>query len=304
MNDWRDESRDATEAPAATTGQREAGRFGDGPPVWLITGCSSGFGQAVAQAAIARGHVVVATARDVTALDALEHPDPDRLLRRRLDLVDATSIEDAVASTLDRFGRIDVLFNNAGIATLGAIEEVGDELLRRQLDVNLFGPLALTRAVLPAMRRHGDGHILQMSSMGGRLAFAGLGAYHASKWGLEGASVALAQEVAPLGIRVTLIEPGDFRTPVLAPGRMAVSESMPDYAETVGRAREGIAQLDGRQPGDPARAAEAILAVVEAPEPPLHLALGTDCYERLKQDLEDQLAELERWSHLTLSTDF
>jgi NAD(P)-dependent dehydrogenase (short-subunit alcohol dehydrogenase family) len=292
MNDWRDDGQ-----------QRARGRR-DGPPVWLITGCSSGFGRAVADAAIARGDTVVATARDVAALDDLEHPDPDRLLRLRLDLVDQGSIAAATAAALARFGRIDVLFNNAGIATLGAIEEVGDDLLRRQLEVNLFGPLALTRAVLPAMRAQGDGHILQMSSMGGRCAFAGLGAYHASKWGLEGASVALAQEVAPFGVRVTLVEPGDFRTPVLAPGRMAVRAAMPEYGDTVGRAREGIGQLDGNQPGDPARAAQAILAVVDAEAPPLHLALGTDCYERFKQELEGQLAELERWSHLTLSTDF
>jgi NAD(P)-dependent dehydrogenase (short-subunit alcohol dehydrogenase family) len=303
MNDWRDEQREGGAAPAAAVDDGPRRRFAAGPPVWLITGCSSGFGRAVADAAIARGDTVVATARDARALDGLEHPDPDRLLRRRLDLLDETSLSATVEEAIARFGRIDVLLNNAGTATLGAIEEVGDALLREQIEINLFGTLALTRAVLPAMRRQGDGHILQMSSMGGRCAFAGLGAYHASKWGLEGASIALAQEVEPFGIRVTLIEPGDFRTPVLAPGRLAVSEPMAEYAETVGRAREGIGQLDGRQPGDPARAAQAILAVVDASAPPLHLALGTDCYTRLTEELGEQLAELERWSHLTLSTD-
>jgi NAD(P)-dependent dehydrogenase (short-subunit alcohol dehydrogenase family) len=140
--------------------------------------------------------------------------------------------------------------------------------------------------------------------MGGRCAFPGLGAYHASKWALEGASVAMAGEVAPFGIAVTLVEPGDFRTPVLSPGRMPAAEPMPEYADTVGQARAGIAQLDGSQPGDPARLAQAVLAVAEEEEPPLHLALGSDCYTRLRQELEGQLAELEQWSHLTLSTDF
>jgi NAD(P)-dependent dehydrogenase (short-subunit alcohol dehydrogenase family) len=304
MTDWRDRDGEDQGGPALAAAPTATRSWRHGPPVWLITGCSSGFGRAVAEAAIARGDTVVATARDPARLDDLEHADASRLVRRQLDLLDDASIEASVAETLDRFGRVDVLLNNAGLATVGAIEELDDALLRRQLDVNLFGTLAVTRAVLPAMRRQGDGHLLQMSSMGGRCAFAGLGAYHASKWGLEGASVSLAQEVAPFGIRVTLIEPGDFRTPVLAPGRLAMSEAMPEYRDTVGRAREGIAQLDGSQPGDPARAATAILAVVDAEEPPLHLALGTDCYRRLKEDLQQQLVELERWSHLTLSTDY
>jgi NAD(P)-dependent dehydrogenase (short-subunit alcohol dehydrogenase family) len=301
MTDWRDRDATTESGPDPATAKRA---WPQGAPVWLITGCSSGFGRAVAEAAIARGHAVVATARDPASLDDLGDADAPRLVRRRLDVLDADSIQATVAETLERFGRVDVVFNNAGIATVGAIEEVDDALLRRQLDVNLFGPLAVTRAVLPAMRDQGDGHILQMSSMGGRCAFAGLGAYHASKWGLEGASVALAQEVAPHGIRVTLIEPGDFRTPVLSPARLAISEPMPAYRDTVGRARDGIAALDGKQPGDPARAATAILAVVDAQEPPLQLALGSDCYERLSEELGRQVADLERWSHLTLSTDY
>ena len=142
-----------------------------------------------------------------------------------------------------------------------------------------------------------------MSSMGGRCAFPGLGAYHASKFALEGASIALAQEVAAFGVFVTLVEPGDFRTPVLAPARLTTADPMPEYADTVGRVREAIAKLDGNQPGDPDRAAAAMIAIAASATPPLHLALGPDCYARFKEQLEAQLAELEQWSHLTLFTD-
>ena len=276
---------------------------GSEPPVWLITGCSSGLGLAVARAAIERGFRVVATARDPQVLDDLTHPWPDSLLRLRLDLLDPDSIEAAVRDALDRFGRIDVLLNNAGTATFGAVEELTDDLLRAQLETNLVGSLAVTWAVLPAMRRQGSGRILQMSSMGGRCAFPGLGAYHASKFALEGASIALAQEVAAFGVFVTLVEPGDFRTPVLDPARLTTADPMPEYADTVGRVREAIAKLDGNQPGDPARAAAAMIAIAASATPPLHLALGPDCYARFKEQLEAQLAELEQWSHLTLSTD-
>lgn len=294
MTDWRDER-----VKIATAG----GRDGETRPVWLITGCSSGFGRAAAVAAIKRGFRVVATARDPRTLDGLAPEAQDDLLRLRLDLLDRDSIKAAVHTTLERFGRIDVLLNNAGIATIGAVEELTDELLRAQLETNLVGPLAVTREVLPAMRRQGSGRILQMSSMGGRCAFPGLGAYHASKFALEGASISLAQEVAPFGVHVTLIEPGDFRTPVLAPGRVVAGEQMSEYDQTVGQVRKAIAELDGTQPGDPVKAAEAMLAVAEADSPPLHLALGPDCYQRFKAQLEEQLAELEAWSHLTLSTD-
>jgi NAD(P)-dependent dehydrogenase (short-subunit alcohol dehydrogenase family) len=298
MNDWRDHVDGGAEPSLAARAVRDGGR------VWFITGCSSGFGKEVAGAALARGDRVVATARDVATLADLEdEASPGQLLACRLDLEDGDSITAAVGLAVDRFSGLDVVLNNAGIATLGAIEEVGDELLRRQLEINLFGTLAVTRAVLPVLRAGQGGHILQMSSMGGRCAFPGLGAYHASKWGLEGASVALAQEVAPFGIRVTLIEPGDFRTPVLSPQRLLAGEPMAEYSETVGIARAGVAALDGNQPGDPRRLAAAILTIVEADDPPLHLALGSDCYERLKADLESQLQELERWSDLTRSTD-
>ena len=273
-------------------------------PVWFITGASSGFGAAVARAALRRGYRVAATARDTSSLHNLGDHHPDQLLALPLDLKDTASISAAVARAEAHFGHLDVLFNNAGTLTVGAVEELTDELLRSQLETNLVGPLSLTRAVLPGMRARGRGRILQMSSMGGRCAFPGLGAYHASKFALEGASIALAQEVAPLGIAVTLIEPGDFRTPVLSPTRLAVADAMPEYDASVGRARSAIAGLDGAQPGDPDRLAEAVIAISEVEQPPLHLALGPDCYQRLTTQLEAQLDELRAWSELTLSTDF
>jgi len=291
MNDWRDE-------PLRIA---EHGTAPNGTAVWFITGGSSGFGLATAKAALAAGFRVAATARSVASLDALG--DSADLLKVAMDLHDPASIVDAVDAAEQRFGRIDVLFNNAGTATIGAIEEVGDALLRDQLETNLFGPLAVVRAVLPGMRARRDGHLLQMSSMGGRAAFPGLGAYHASKFALEGASIALAQEVAPHGIRLTLIEPGDFRTPVLAANRTTAAPATPAYADSVGRMREAIAQLDGSQPGDPDKAAAAIIAVTEVAEPPLQLALGPDCYHRLHEQLEGQIAALEKWSSLSLGTD-
>jgi NAD(P)-dependent dehydrogenase (short-subunit alcohol dehydrogenase family) len=275
----------------------------DTTPVWFITGGSSGFGAATVRAALARGYRVAATSRDARTLRAAEQGDA-RLLALDLDLRDHASITDAVEQAHHAFGRIDVLFNNAGTATVGAIEELTDELLRDQLEVNLLGPLAVTRAVLPQMRQRRRGRILQMSSMGGRCAFPGLGAYHASKFALEGASIALAQEVAPFGVRVTLIEPGDFRTPVLSAARLTFSPPMSEYDETVGRARAGIADLDGTQPGDPDRLADAVIAVAETADPPQQLALGPDSYHRLAGQLAQQAAELREWAHLSLSTDF
>ena len=276
----------------------------DQAPVWFITGGSSGFGAATVRAALARGYRVAATARDARALRTTERSRDAQLLALDLDLRDKASIATAVERATGAFGRIDVLFNNAGAATVGAIEELTDDLLRDQLEVNVVGPLAVVRAVLPNMRQRQRGRILQMSSMGGRCAFPGLGAYHASKFALEGASIALAQEVAPLGVRVTLIEPGDFRTPVLSPARLTFSTPMPEYDETAGRARAGIASLNGTQPGDPDRLAEAVIAVAESADPPLQLALGPDIYYRLEDQLAQQLAELRAWAHVSLSTDF
>ena len=273
-------------------------------PVWFITGGTSGLGAAVTRAALERGFHVAATSRTPDSFESLGLPARDKLLALRLDLSDAASIREAVATAEQHFGRIDVLFNNAGGVTVGAIEELSDELLWAQLQVNVAGPLAVVRAVLPTMRQRARGRILQMSSLGGRTAFPGLGAYHASKFALEGASLALAQEVEPFGICVTVIEPGDFRTPALSPTRLTSSVPLPEYQQTVGVLRRGLAELDGSQPGDPARLAEAIITITELDHPPRQLPLGSDCYDLLRSQLTTQLEQLHTWAELSRSTDF
>ncbi len=273
-------------------------------PVWFITGGTSGLGAAVTRAALERGFHVAATSRTPDSFEGLDLPERDELVPLRLDLSDAASIREAVATAEQHFGRIDVLFNNAGGVTVGAIEELSDELLWAQLQVNVVGPLAIVRAVLPAMRQRASGRILQMSSLGGRSAFPGLGAYHASKFALEGASLALAQELEPFGISVTIIEPGDFRTPALSPTRLTSSVPLPEYEHTVGVLRKQLAELDGSQPGDPARLAQAVIAITELDRPPRQLPLGSDCYELLRSQLSAQLEQLHAWAELSRSTDF
>ncbi len=276
---------------------------GDRPLVWFVTGASSGLGAATAEAVLVAGHHVAATARNTDSLADLVERFGDQVTPLEMDLRRPATISAAVAATEARYGHIDVLFNNAGIAVFGAAEEVTDDLLRDQLEVNLFGPLAVARAVLPGMRSRRSGRIVQMSSLGGRVAFPGLGAYHASKWALEGISVAMAQEVAPLGIKVTLVEPGDFRTPVLGPDRMPTADPIDDYADTSGRFRQAVSQLDGNQPGDPRKLASAILELVAAGAPPRHLVLGPDAFNLITAWNADQMAEMQDWAHLSLSTD-
>jgi len=274
-----------------------------GPLVWLITGASSGLGAATAAAVLAAGHQVAATARSLPSLEGLVAEYGDQVFPVEMDLRRPETISAAVTAAQDRFGHLDVLFNNAGIAVFGAVEEVDDALLRDQLDVNLFGPLAVVRAVLPGMRARRQGRVIQMSSLGGRVAFPGLGAYHASKWALEGASISMAQEVAPLGIKVTIVEPGDFRTPVLGPDRMPTATPIDDYATTSGQVRQAVAKLDGNQPGDPRKLAAAILEVVGSDHPPRHLVLGPDAYNLIKAWTADQMSEMQTWSEVSLSTD-
>ena len=274
-----------------------------GALVWFITGASSGLGAATAGAVLAAGHQVAATARSLPSLEGLVAQYGDQVFPVEMDLRRPETIGAAVTAAQDRFGHLDVLFNNAGIAVFGAVEEVDDALLRDQLDVNLFGPLAVVRAVLPGMRARRQGRVIQMSSLGGRVAFPGLGAYHASKWALEGASISMAQEVAPLGIKVTIVEPGDFRTPVLGPERMPTATPIDDYATTSGQVRQAVANLDGNQPGDPRKLAAAILEVVGSHDPPRHLVLGPDAYNLIQAWTTDQMSEMQTWSEVSLSTD-
>jgi NAD(P)-dependent dehydrogenase (short-subunit alcohol dehydrogenase family) len=270
---------------------------------WLITGSSSGFGRELAEAALNAGDSVVATARRPETLDDLVASAPDRVLAVALDVTRPEQIEAAVGAALERFGRIDVLVNNAGHGSVGAIEEIDMADLRALMDTMYFGAVALTQAVLPHMREQGSGSIVQLSSMGGQLSTAGFGAYCSAKWALEAMSSALSEEVGPLGIHVLIVEPGQFRTE-FGGARMHRSREIDAYAETVGPTREFIDNMDGTQAGDPQKAAAAILSVLEAPEPPLRLALGDDSVDAIRGEHERRGADLEAWEKVSRATTF
>nr|WP_028923539.1 SDR family oxidoreductase [Pseudonocardia acaciae] len=269
---------------------------------WLITGASTGLGRVLAETVLAHGDRVVATARNVTALDDLVGPGADDVVRLPLDVTDHDQVRAAVAEAVERAGAIDVLVNNAGHGLLGALEELSDEQIRRIMATNVFGVLAVTRAVLPHMRARRSGHIVQMSSVGGAVGNPGHALYATSKFALEGMSEALAGEVGPLGIRVTIVEPGPFRTEFL--GRsMEFAEPIDDYRSTpAGRLREHFATGDGAQPNDPRRAAEAIIRAVRDESSPLRLPLGPEAVTRIREKLRRQLADLDAWEKVSLDT--
>ena len=271
--------------------------------VWLVTGSSSGFGLHIAQAALDRGERLVATARRPESLDDLVASAPDRVLAVGLDVTRTDQIDSAVAAALERFGRIDVLVNNAGYGSVGAVEELEMDDLRAVMDTMFFGAVELTKAVLPHMRERGSGAIVQMSSQGGQLAPPGYTAYCAAKYALEAMSEALAVEVGPLGIQVLIVEPGAFRTGLLG-ARMHASREIPAYAETAGMTRAGAAAMDGKQPGDPRKLAAAILAALDAADAPLHLALGADAVEAIRAAQERRRADLKAWEEVSRDTDF
>jgi NAD(P)-dependent dehydrogenase (short-subunit alcohol dehydrogenase family) len=268
--------------------------------VWFITGASSGFGRALADAALDRGDRVVATARDAGRLADLAADD--RVYPVSLDVTDAGQRERAVKQALERFGRIDVLVNNAGRTQVGAVEETTEDELRSLFELHFFGAAALTRSVLPQMRAQGGGAIVQMSSVGGQITAPGFGAYCATKFALEGLTQALHDEVAPFGIQTLIVEPGAFRTGLFRPDAAYQSEALPEYADTVGPTREYVNGNDGLQPGDPAKAAQAILAALDADDPPLRLVLGEDAIENIRSRLEHLTGELRQWEDVGRQT--
>jgi len=270
--------------------------------VWLITGCSAGFGRELALAAWAAGDRVMATARQPRRLADLVATGGGRVRTAALDVTDEKQVDSAVAQTLAEFGRIDVLVNNAGHGSVGAVEELDLGDLRALMDVMFFGAVAVTKAVLPHLRAQGSGAIVQMSSMGGQLSMPGFGAYCAAKFGLEGLSEALAAEVAPFGIRVLIVEPGAFRTE-FGGERMHRSRTVPAYAGSTGVTRAAVDAMDGTQPGDPSKAARAILRVLDSAEPPLRLALGNDAVDHIAAHHESLRADLSRWERLSRATD-
>jgi NAD(P)-dependent dehydrogenase (short-subunit alcohol dehydrogenase family) len=267
---------------------------------WLITGSSRGLGRAIAQAALERGDQVVATARDPQAVADLVETYPGRAIGVPLDVTDPDQAVAAVKAATDAFGRLDVVVNNAGYANMGSLEEIPLADFQAQVDTNLWGVIHVTRAALPVLRAQRGGHIVQISTIGGRRGVPGVGPYNAAKFAVEGFSEALHDEVAPLGIRVTIVEPGGFRTD-WAGSSMAINEPGPDYQATVGRM---IELTRGHTPvGDPAKAAAAILRIVDADEPPLHLPLGNDAVDLIRATDQSRLAELDRWEELSRSTD-
>ncbi|MET8248168.1 oxidoreductase [Streptomyces sp. NPDC005202] len=271
--------------------------------VWLVTGAGSGFGRAIAEAALAAGDVVVGAVRRTEVLDDLVAARPDQMEALRLDVTDTAAAEAAVRDVVARHGQIDVLVNNAGRTHVGAFEETTEQELRDLFELHVFGPVALTRAVLPHMRERRSGAIVQMSSMGGQMSFAGFSAYSGTKFALEGLSEALADEVAEYGIKVLIVEPGAFRTALLDTSRAGVSADSGLYAK-VSRTRGYVSGGDGTQPGDPAKAAALILAALDAEDTPLRLPLGDDAVTAVLDHLDQVRGDIAAWEKRTRATAF
>ncbi len=271
--------------------------------VWFVTGASSGFGWALAEHALSRGHRVVATARSLAALSELAERDPARVALAELDVTQPAQVRRALSVAFERFGRIDVLVNNAGYGLVGAVEETSDAELRAAMDAMFFGAVSVTREALPALRRQKSGTIVQITSMGGLMSVPGFGAYCAAKHALEGLSEALASELAPLGIRVLIVEPGAFRTRLFGAAfrRMPVIE---DYAASVGATRAYSDTAPGTEPGDPAKAARAIADAVDAGAPTLRLPLGADALGAIRAKLARVLADFEQSEAVARATAF
>jgi NAD(P)-dependent dehydrogenase (short-subunit alcohol dehydrogenase family) len=272
--------------------------------VWFITGASRGFGALIAEAALKAGDAVVATARDPSTVTKRLGAH-ERLLATRLDVTKEAEAHEAAGQAVKKFGRIDILVNNAGYGLLGAIEEASAAETERLFGTNVFGLLAVTRAVLPHMRRQRSGHIINLSSVGGYTGYPGWGVYGATKFAVEGISEALAGEVAPLGIKVTVVEPGFFRTDFLDETSLSrTSQQIADYADTVGKTRAHAADANHGQRGDPRKLAQAFLALANAEKPPLRLPLGSDTVERIEAKNAYVANELAEWRKIATSTDF
>ncbi|WP_205930689.1 oxidoreductase [Rhizobium leguminosarum] len=273
-------------------------------PIWFITGASSGLGRALTEAVLARGWRAAMTARRPETLADLTAEHGDRALALALDVTDSNAIVGAVHDAETHFGEIDVLVNNAGYGYLSAIEEGDDTEIRAQFETNVFGLIDVTKQVLPGMRRRRQGHIFNVSSLGGLVAFAATGYYHATKFAVEALSESLSHEVKPLGIDVTILEPGAFRTDWAGRSMVESSTVIEDYAETSGKRRQATRSISGNQPGDPARAATAIISAFEADVPPLRLLLGAPALKIARERLDALRVNFDAWAETTLSADF
>ncbi|HEV7654112.1 MAG TPA: oxidoreductase [Mycobacteriales bacterium] len=271
---------------------------------WFITGCSTGFGRALADAVLARGDNAVVTARDVAAVAEFGSSHPDTALPLALDVTVPDQVADAVRRAGRRFGGVDVLVNNAGYGYRAAVEEGDEDDVQRLFATNLFGPITLTKAVLPGMRARRRGTIVNISSIGARISPAGSGYYAATKAALEALSASLRQEVAPLGIAVMVVEPGQFRTDFAGRSLVGSSITIDDYDGTAGPRRKQNDRVHGTQPGDPVRGAEAILTAVDADDPPFMLVLGPDALAGFRGALDRLRTDVDTWEPLTLSTEY
>ena len=270
---------------------------------WLVTGCSRGFGRALAEAILDAGGNLLATARDLASLKGLGVGRSGRLATAPLDVTDQAQAAAAIDTAIAAFGSLDVLVNNAGYGDIGSVEDTPMESFRRQIETNLFGTIIMTKAAVPHMRERRGGHIIQFSSVGGRLGAPGRAANSAAKWGVEGFSEVLAQEMKLVGVKVSIVEPGGFRTDFAGPST-TIDGGRPEYDEVVGKAARMQAAYHGRQPGDPRRGAAAILKLAAMKDPPLRLPLGSDAVTAIALSDRKRLDELERWRPLSIASDF
>jgi NAD(P)-dependent dehydrogenase (short-subunit alcohol dehydrogenase family) len=270
--------------------------------VWLITGSSRGLGRALAEAVLAAEHKLVATARNPAQLADLVERYGDQVRAVALDVTNEQAAAHAVAVATEAFGRLDVLVNNAGYGDISPIEDTSLDEFRAQIETNLFGVINVTKAALPLMREQGAGHILQFSSVGGRIGPVGRAPYAAAKWGVEGFSEVLSKEVGPLGVKVTIIEPGGFRTD-FAGSSTAMREGRPEYGATVGKTARVKRDYNGNQPGDPAKAAAVVLHITSLNDPPLRLLLSSDAVRFVEQNDLAKMESDRKWKHLSISTD-
>jgi NAD(P)-dependent dehydrogenase (short-subunit alcohol dehydrogenase family) len=273
-------------------------------PVWFITGCSTGFGRELARLVLDRGWRAVVTARDPSKVSDLVTGHKQNALALELDVTREDQVAAATKAALDRFGRIDVLVNNAGYGYLAAIEEGEEAEIRAMFDANVFGLAAMTRAVLPDMRARRSGHVVNISSIGGLTSFPATGYYHATKYAVEGLSESLSLEVAPLGIKVLLVEPGPFRNNWAGPSLKQSPIRIEDYAATAGERRRQTEARSGKQQGDPVRASEAIIAAVQSDDPPLRLLLGRPALQAARAKLDALKRDFDTWEATTLGADY
>ena len=262
--------------------------------VWFITGASSGFEKAMTQYAVSQGHRVVATARRQEKLESLAKTAPEQIFPISMDVTKREEVKRAVKKAIDKYHSIDILINNAGYGIVGALEETPEAAFRNQMETNFFGAITVTQEVLPQLRKQKNGAIVNMSSMGGNMSFGGFSAYSASKFALEGASEALAQEVAPFGITTMIVEPGAFRTE-FAGSALKHMPKIEAYDEIVGGTRDFAKKMDGTQEGDPLKAAKAIYIALQADKPTLRLQLGEDAINAVKEHAEVLIKKLEEW---------